>query len=336
MKIAVDVGYGYTKVVAENGFRHSFPSAVAPAGVNFLSGVFSGSTNYRIRVSDIDSTTTERLVGEAALYSPACRTFIAREEKPADMHDTLLLTAVALATKSYAEEIELAVGLPVSYYRTQKHYLRERLLDIDARVSINEGEDRRIKFSSVEVFPQGAGALSVLDSFPERGLVGLVDIGTYTTDFLLFRMEGYLPIPIVEACGSAETGIFIAHKALAIEYEKITGTTLPIQDYASVFEETLNSRPVLFRGREINLTQAWRNIRKQIADTITSSTVATWSKQIDRLALTVFAGGGSPMFFDILNKTFPCPLLLKEGYYANAAGFLRMCSGKTKANSANG
>jgi plasmid segregation protein ParM len=46
-----------------------------------------------------------------------------------------------------------------------------------------------------------AGAL------PGSGLVALLDIGSYTTDYLVFDVRGGQPVPVSECCGSIEAGV---------------------------------------------------------------------------------------------------------------------------------
>lgn len=327
MNISVDVGYGYTKAVSDAGARVSFPSATAPAAVDYLTdGVFKRRFDYTVRITDRRGS-VDRQVGDAAIRSNACRMFIARKEKPSDMHDVLLLTAAYLVSDN-GMDASLAIGLPLSYYRTQKDTLKERLEDLNVWVSVNGGKEKYVRFKNVSVFPQGTGALLALNApIPERGLIALLDIGTYTTDYLLFEVQGGVPTPIVEACGSSDTGIFLAHRAVAQEYEKATGTALSLNRYQEVFESVLNGVPVLHWGREINLTPAWLKVRKQVAEAVVGGAVAAWDEQIERLAMTAFAGGGSLVFFDVLSGMFPHPILVEEGYYANAVGFLKMISG---------
>lgn len=327
MNISVDVGYGYTKAVSDAGTRVSFPSATAPGAVDpmeGMEGIFERRTDYSVRITDLNGS-IERQVGQAALQSIACRTFIAREEKPSDMHDILVLTAAYLVSDN-GMDTSLAVGLPLSYYKAQKNVLKERLETLNAWVSVNGKKEKYVRFKNVKVFPQGTGALVAFGTVPEKGIIGLLDIGTYTTDYLLFEIKDGVPTPVVEACGSYETGIFLAHKAVALEYKKATGSTLPLKNYQRVFDDVLKGEPVPYWGREVNLTPAWLKVRRQIAETIVSGAVAAWKDQINELALTIFAGGGSAIFFDILGRMFPHSVLVEDGYFANAVGFLKMIS----------
>ena len=64
----------------------------------------------------------EKFVGKLALNSTAAQHFVARHEKPADMHDLLLLTAAYLCDAGSFSAVsqrkdDLVVGLPLSFYR---------------------------------------------------------------------------------------------------------------------------------------------------------------------------------------------------------------------------
>ena len=149
--------------------------------------------------------------------------------KPADIHDLLLLTVALYVNGTFTAvndtENNLVVGLPLSFYRGQKETLRERLSTLSAWVSVDGKERKYISFNNVMVFPQGAGALvSLGDTLPDSGMIGLIDIGTYTTDFMLFEIKNGMPVPMPDACGSVEAGIYLAQRSLAEEFEKQVGS----------------------------------------------------------------------------------------------------------------
>ncbi|HHY31285.1 MAG TPA: ParM/StbA family protein [Syntrophaceticus sp.] len=183
MHISIDIGYGYTKAVSDTGHRLSFPSVVAPTHMDLFNGVFNNSTGHKVKIFTPDEE-QEKLVGELALNSTAAQNLVARHEKPADMHDLLLLTAAFLCdagAKSAVSDIEnsLVVGLPLSFYRGQKEALKERLSKLTVWVSVDGKERKYISFKNVSVLPQGAGALvSLGEQLPKSGMIGLIDIGT--------------------------------------------------------------------------------------------------------------------------------------------------------------
>lgn len=335
MLISVDIGYGFTKAVSDTGHRISFPSVVAPAHMDLFNGIFDNSIGHKVKVFTLDDT-QEKLVGELALNSTAAQNFVARHEKPADIHDLLLLTAAYICgagtfTAVNDTENNLVVGLPLSFYRGQKETLRERLSTLSAWVSVDGKERKYISFNNVMVFPQGAGALvSLGDTLPDSGMIGLIDIGTYTTDFMLFEIKNGMPVPMPDACGSVEAGLYLAQRTLAEEFECIVGAPLPQRMYQRTMESARDGKLISFKGRKMDLLPRWKHAQKEIAETISSQVMALWGDRTGFLDMTVFAGGGSIWFGEIIENAFSCPMYAKDGVFANAAGYMRMATGTQK------
>jgi plasmid segregation protein ParM len=319
--ISVDIGYGYTKAVASNGVRISFPSVISPAPVDLMGGMYQDGPGYRVKVTT-NGSEDEKLVGEAAMQHMAVRGFVAREEKPVEIHDLLLMTAACVCNAD--EKDTLAVGLPLAYYRAQKTSLKKRLAKLEAYVGVNGHPPRIVSFGNVSVFPQGTGALMTLGADGlDDGITGVVDIGTYTTDYLLFNVQNGVPMPILESCGSVEAGIYLAQRAIASEFERQSGYPLPQQMYQWAFDRTQRQLAVPYQGKDMRLFEVWERVQNEIADTIASYVLAAWGAKARMLSMTAFAGGGASLFSGI-KKMFPCPVIAKEGYYANAVGFLKM------------
>lgn len=336
MLISIDIGYGFTKAVSDTGHRISFPSVVAPAHMDLFNGIFDNSIGHKVKVFTLDDM-QEKIVGELALNSTAAQNFVARHEKPAEIHDLLLLTAANLCgvgTYSAVNDTEnnnLVVGLPLSFYRGQKETLRERLSTLSAWVSVDGKERKYISFNNVMVFPQGAGALvSLGDTLPDSGMIGLIDIGTYTTDFMLFEIKNGMPVPMPDACGSVEAGIYLAQRSLAEEFEKQVGSPLPQRMYQKAMELARDGKSISFEGRNIDLLPAWKQAQKEIAETIAGHVLALWGDRAGFLDTTVFAGGGSIWFGNILENAFSNTMYAQDGVFANAVGYLKMATGTQK------
>jgi plasmid segregation protein ParM len=329
LSFGIDIGYGFVKVTSGAGGKVSFPSLVAPCGHDPLDGAIRGrGSGYKVRIT-INGERVESLVGEAASQSLSAQRFVAQQEKPSQLHDTLLLTAAYLlgAGKDVFLGVNtcLAVGLPLSFYRNQKSALKERLEKLSARLRVDGGPERTVSFSRVSVFPQGAGALvSASKSLPKSGLVGLIDIGTYTSDFLLFDMRNGAPMPVPDACGSIEIGLYPACRALAAEFERQAGATLPPRMYQTAFDHARQEIPMSYQGRGIDLRQAWKQVQREIAVTIAGQVRAAWGDRVGFLSMTIFAGGGAVNFWDALKGAFPQPRLAEDSIYANALGYLAM------------
>ena len=84
---------------------------------------------------------------------------------------TLALTWIAVDQVMETDRIvQLGVGLPLSWYGSQKDALATALTG-----SVTVGSQALV-VEQVQVFPQAVGALVSIADFPVTGLIGLVDI----------------------------------------------------------------------------------------------------------------------------------------------------------------
>jgi len=327
--VACDVGYGYTKVVSDAGTRACFPSVVAPAAQDLLAGFMTDGLGHRVRIRFPDGTVEEKLVGEAAARSLAAVTTLSRQ-KPAEFHDTLVLAACCLVgaggTGLLPGQTDVAVGLPLAYYRSQREALVARLRRLAAWVSADGGPERWISFARVVVLPQGAGVVAAYpDLLPDKGLVGVVDVGTYTTDYLLLekapgRAE---PRPVLECCGSAEVGVHLVHRTVAREFQARTGAPLPPE----MWEEAARAGSVVYEGKAVDLTDAVEKALADAAQAISQRVLGAWGNRAGFVAATVLAGGGALLLRERLAACLPCVAVPEDPVFANALGFLRALSG---------
>jgi plasmid segregation protein ParM len=91
MHIGVDIGYGQTKAISEKGEKVVFPSLVAP----MTKGPLQDNTQHKARIQCASVSMKEVFVGESARYSKTIHQ-LSGQEKPAEIHDILLLTAIGL------------------------------------------------------------------------------------------------------------------------------------------------------------------------------------------------------------------------------------------------
>ena len=321
--VSVDIGYGYTKAVSASGIKVCLPSAVAPAPDDL--GLSTGPSFYRVKVRYLNGRVEERLVGEAALRSSAAVTTLSRE-KPAELHDLLLLTACVLVgaggTGPFPGQADIAVGLPLAYFKSQKDALRERLLGLAAWVSVDDNEERYVSFGRVLVLPQGAGAVAAYpELLPEGGLVGVVDVGTYTTDYLLLEKQPGQPNPrpLLEACGSVEAGVHLVLKAVAREFQARTGAPLPPE----MWEQAVQARSVFFGGRSVDLSVAVEKALADAAQAVAQRVLAAWGNRAGFVRATLLVGGGSLLLREHLARALPGAVVAPDSLFANALGFLR-------------
>lgn len=319
MKIGIDIGYGYTKAVNENGQKISFPSLVAPSGPDYLKGVFSAMDNYQVEITT-GRQNTHLFVGEAARSSYAVSRSLARDKLP-ELHDPLLLTAAALLGGE-DRVLEIGVGLPLAYYVSQKDSLQVRLQSLAAHVKVN-GNKKYVGFPLIKVIPQGAGVLFLKqDALPRNGFVGVVDIGTYTTEYLLFEIREGRPVPVMEASGSVEAGVHLVNRAIAAEFQTLTGSPLPLEMEKQVIGKALNGEPVRYYNKDYLLEGAAITARKNIAMVITQKVISAWGNRTGYIEITFLAGGGPGFFGPDINSSLPNALAVEDAFYANANGYL--------------
>lgn len=327
MRLAVDVGYSHTKAVCEGGGRVSFPSVVALGDQSPLNGLFGISIEHQVSVRPFfgqRESARRYLIGESALHALDATVTLNRE-KPSEIHDALLLTAAYLLGTGRAE---LAAGLPLAYYASQKDALRRRLEGLSAWVSVNSGPERHIAFSRVVLVPQGVGAaFAVGGNLPESGYVGLLDLGCHTTDHLLFESRGGSLVPLAGVHGSFEVGTCLVQRALADAYQARTGAPLPLRLCGETLLAVANGRKVMHWGRPVDLTGTLESARERVALQIARTAVAEWGNRTNRLATVILAGGGALIFGDVLRRELGAVEIVPEPAYANAAGFLRLMQG---------
>ncbi len=328
MKIAVDVGYSSVKAVSEHG-KVIFPSVVAPAAEDLLGGAIKGSAKYHVQIHR-ENGAEEYLVGEAALMSTAATGFLALREKPDGVHDVLLLTATYLLTcqEGMMAPIHIGIGLPLAYYKTQRVALKGRLEGITAWVKTEFSDciERCLRYTSVSVFPQGAGALMTAGELPKSGLVALLDIGSYTTDYLVFELIQGQPVPVTECCGSVEAGVSLVTRAIADEFQRQTGALLPTRMQETTLTKVLGGEQVTYNGRQVELGKALAASRAQVGGLVASSVAAVLRDRVGFVTQTYLAGGGAAMFEQEISQVLPCVGAVTDPVYANARGFLKMLS----------
>lgn len=297
LKIAVDVGHGFTKGLSESGKRVLFPSliALAPSGPDL--GDFAGSAPIVVN----DHT---YLIGESARLSAS--SLFSREKSTDSLTLALTWSAVAQLTGPGYHTVEIAVGLPLSWYAVQKTTLAAALrgtVDVDYC---------RLLIESVTVFPQGIGALLAIDTLPD-GLIGLVDVGYRTVDYLVAQVQGGVPRPILDRSGTWQNGMHVAYTAMSQRLEK--QTTIRFEPHELVERES-----VMASGQRVQL-EPYRAVALQaLAGELSRHLATSWDGIAEKLDALFLAGGGALALQPYLE--FPGQQILPDSQWANAQGYL--------------
>lgn len=320
MKVGIDVGYGFTKAVNENGEKIIFPSLVAPVPYDFLGDIMKGQIGYKVKIY-INGEQNSFLTGEAARHSSRpIQTF--NREKPARIHDTLLFTALGLLGD---EENEVGIGLPLAYYTYQRQILKERLQGISGCINV-DGREICFKKLKVDIFPQGAGVLFG-QRLPWDGFLGVIDIGTFTTEYLLFEIKEGQPVPLLEQCGSVEAGTKMVYDAVASEFQLLTGSPVPEGMAELMTDKALKGENIYFNRKYWDLYDVARAAVSYVSLLITQKVLSVWGNKSGYISLTLLAGGGSLFFGNEIIKNLPIPAqIVEEPLFANANGYLAFIS----------
>ncbi len=298
MHCAIDVGHGYSKALSESGERVMCPSWIVPAPEGPNVGPFAATTPTMVNGQPY-------LIGESARLHAVS---LFSHDKAADPLTQALTWASAARLLSPGYHIvRLGVGLPLAWYATQKSALSQSL---QGRVTV---DDRHLDIPQVTVFPQGIGALLTAD-LPENGLVGLVDIGYRTVDYLVAPIREGVPAPMITRSGTWAGGLHQAYAGIAQRLE---------QEFQVHFEphELVDRRRVTVHGQPVDLLLFQDTAFRDLAGDLTRHLATTWDDLQAKLDGVFLAGGGALALQSHLASLGPIQVLA-EAQWANVHGYL--------------
>lgn len=307
MIIGLDIGYGTTKLIDSNGRVCSFKSIVGvgePQKINL-----PGAEKSYTRVVKVGKNTYT--VGEdAEKYNLPVVDVKQRNSIESLAFKALVLAALGDSVKS-APDVKIITGLPVKY------------ID-DASILIKSIND--VISAEVVVVPQPAG--SFFDLFLDNkgnvawhelstSRVGIVDIGTYTTDILLFDC-----LNIVESLsGTITVGLYRLTSSIinACKTEGIRQSLTHVEA-----EKAFETGSVKKYGKELDISSIVQAQKDNITKDIWSYVNSMWGKDesIDYIVLT---GGGASVLCDSFPKFKAAELTTtSNAFMANVYGFYKL------------
>ena len=321
MIISVDLGYGYVKALNNKNDREVlFHSVVAPAGEDLLDSDlgFSTTIGHKVQIRGKNSLNRNNLlVGELALIEGrAAQMTLSRDRFSRDTSVSLMMTAAYLAGGE--GNITLAAGLPLAYYKNQKEAALKALRGLGCYIKVDDGKETLVNFSRVYVYPQCVGALFSYTNIPEKGIIGIIDIGYHTTDYLLAEVRPGGLRPLTTYMSTVEVGIHTAVKRFAKIFSDKTGRPLSMIEAQRLWDKDTVGR------RNIDLRPMKEAAREEAGKAVAESVYNAWSEQLDFINEIVLAGGGAIEFYDILNNYLQGVELLDDPQFSNCKGFLSM------------
>lgn len=345
MRISVDIGFGFIKAMNEKGEKVSFPSVIAKRSDTTLKGIVGGaSDDYSIIYWENGEIGRENekkcYVGDAGMTNGGTRKWEDKSEFNVEDMKVFIATAVGIINPSN-EIVDLCVGLPMSYYMQKKNELVDVLESLFARISITGFNNiREIKFNSIFVFPQGAGAYYsavfdhngvVKDYNLATSSVGVIDIGYRTVDFLVMG-KGRKGINIIDSLSGSleEDGMNQAYqqveKAVSEELGREIGL-IEVEKAILWFGGKLD-----YRRETFNLSEYEEQAYKYQAEQIASKIKIKWGVEADLLSTILITGGGGQILYPILKAKFEQAELQGDAAFANCEGYLGAQARKLKSS----
>lgn len=336
MRVAVDIGFGFVKVMSEEGKKEKFPSVIAKRASNSLRDIIGGSVDdYAINYWEmgINGKDNERslFVGDAGITNGGTRKWEDKDQFNVEELKIFIATAVGLVNPNN-EEVDLCVGLPMSYYLQKREELINVLNSVNASISyVGKNKDvRKIKFKSIFCFPQGAGAYysavctkdgEIKDYNLATTSVGVIDVGYRTVDFLVMG-KGRKGITLVDGLSGSleEDGMNKAFQIIERTVSEKIGREIGLIEIEKAI--LWFGGKLEYRREEINLTEYEEIAYKEVAESISSKIKQKWGVDGDLLSVILITGGGGQDLFPIFKEKFEQAKLQENSSYANCEGYL--------------
>jgi plasmid segregation protein ParM len=311
--IGVDVGYGYTKIVTEDdsGLRK-------PILFRSIIGTYEEGIQVEGMKSlgkEIVSVANQRFLVGSSAVKHSTRILNSREKGwiSSVAYKALWKYALRLADCN-SENLTIASGLPINFYKTDKERLSSLIKEIAKDYCLN---------LTVKVIPQPAGSFfsflfdwtgKVVNADLAHEKVGVLDIGYYTSDLITIH-----ELEVVEKqTDSYETGISTALETISRDIEAAYGMR-PSLDHTA---QALEKGSIKVFGSEKDIKPIVQKRLIELAQEITARAKTVWKNaaDIDRVILT---GGGAEALKPYLNL-FQHSTLIPEPQFSNAIGYYKL------------
>jgi plasmid segregation protein ParM len=314
--VGIDVGYGYTKAVSRSS-NVTLPSSIGPAvAIKYHNDLLHNGRGLEIRRDG-----SAWFVGELArLQSPYVVSPKARDRDP-----RILVTLSLAALEELGignDDIDLVTGLPVSWYPDRETLIEALQCSHDYEVN---NKKRTAHVRNVLVVPQPFGSffqmlLTGEGRLPKETLpltkqrVGIIDIGTLTTDFVLADGLRY----VEPKSSSVQVAMHRVHELVQRGVAEMCGRELSPEDAELVVRE----RKVTVRDEILDVGSLVNSAAEAVAMEIVAEAQTLWGDGLD-IHTVLVTGGGGEVFLEAVKGTYPHARLMSQPQIANADGFYR-------------
>jgi plasmid segregation protein ParM len=318
MILSVDIGYGYTKGVGSGDLRFSFPSVIGNAeeitfNTNLIGDQATPVVHYGGR---------RFFYGEHALLQSRLRTAIFDRSRTHDeTYRLLFASALAELAQQYPDGATLNVvtGLPVGFF-SDRH---DAVISLEGKYRLQLEDAVTFDVEQVFVVPQPFGslfrellnedgALSNVDI--EQGRVAVVDVGTYTTDFIVADALRYVQ--------RFSNSIPIGWSAVLNNVQQELSSRYRLDLTLHEVDKAIRSGRARVKGELINLEPMLRPAISELEAVLVAKARDLWGEGAT-LDIMLITGGAAQHVGGVLQQAYPQTRLLSDAFWANAEGFYR-------------
>jgi plasmid segregation protein ParM len=289
MIVGIDIGYGYTKAVGPDR-QVVFPSVVGKAErVRYESDV-----SRRLDGTEIALVTEEgdHFVGDLALLQSRVQWTLLDRSRVEDPSARLLFLAALTEVAKESESFSVVTGLPVNWYADREKVVEQ----LSGRHVVRRVNGRQVVYrfavDEVLVVPQPFGSLfdaildpqgQIVDEGLAQGRLAVIDVGTYTTDYVLVDRLRY----VERGSGTLATAMSKAYQLVGRSILDTYGLELRMHQVDRAVRE---GRVTVF-GEERTIDWLAGPVLDALAQEVLAEAGTLWGDGRDLKAILVTGGG---------------------------------------------
>ena len=330
--IALDLGYGFTKILMEGSSRPVvIPTVVGESrSIKYKTDVSENKNSLKDIVVNVHGD--NYFVGDLANRQSDIVHFTLDEDR-FDEKATKIMAKAALAIASSEDtfteqDINVVTGLPVTFYSNYKNKLETMISDTHAvGVSFDRGDSfvtKKVNVDKVKTIPQPFGSLfkDILDE--EGGLrdedmakskVGIIDVGFLTSDFVVANKLEYID----NMSKSTKISMNTAYGIINNELEQQYGVSKPIYQLEGVVREGA----IKIKGKKYDIRPLIEYAYRVVAEKVIAEAKTIWPNMWE-LDVVILSGGGGAALSDHITPKIENSVLIPDSQSANVEGYLKL------------
>jgi len=322
--LAVDIGYGWSKGLTLHAQPALIPSLVGPAeAIRYESDVIlANGHGIAVEVGG-----RWYFVGEQAELQSASRSQTLDVTRTGSVEQKALFYALASELlPTNVDRVAVVSGLPVADYDDKHKATLRDMLKGTHTVKRQGKRERCFDVVGVHTMPQAMGSLFALvldrrgqlvDGDLAAGRVGIVDVGTLTTNYILVDRLRYVEVD----SDSITSGMSESLQKIAKDLKRDYGFDWTLQ--LGKVDRAVRARTVEPFGDPVNISHLVDPHLAELAETIVSHARSLWSAGVE-LKAVVLTGGGSLEMAPYFRKVYPHVRMVGgDPQFANVTGYLR-------------